>query len=204
MNNENMKIAVDFDGVLFDHIPYVLRGFRDHFDIDLEAEGLRHWDYFHYQAIQDADLSYGAVRKILSAIETDPFLHLERPRDAAAASVMREWRDAGHHVSVVTARSEESRAVTQMFLERNGIPFDELRMGAHIKTGYDLLVDDAPHNVLMAAADGSKALLMDHPYNRDVPTHTNPVRVQDWDEVREVARPWLGKTRPDPVASMVA
>ena len=204
MNNETMRIAVDFDGVLFDHIPYILRGFRDHFGVDLEAEGLRHWDYFHYQAIQDADVSYNAMRKVLNAIETDPLLHLEPPRDERAARVMQAWRDAGHHVSVVTARSENSRAVTQMFLERHAIPFDELVMGAHIKTGYDLLVDDAPHNVLMAAADGGRALLMDHPYNRDVPTHTNPVRVTDWADVEEIAKAHLAHPRPDPVRAMVA
>ena len=56
-------------------------------------------------------------------------------------------------------------------------------MGAATKTGYDVLVDDAPHNVLMAAADGGMALLMDHPYNRDVPTKRNPVRVRSWRDV---------------------
>lgn len=199
-----MRIAVDFDGVLFDHVPYILRAFRDEFDIDLEAEGLRHWDYFHYRAVQDADLSYKTVRKMLSAIETDPFLHQEDPRDDLAAPVMQEWMDEGHHVSIVTARHEESRAATQMFLERNRIPHHEVRMATHIKTGYDLLIDDAPHNVLMAAADGGRALLMDHPYNRDVPTHSNPTRVRDWEDVRSVARAYLHRTRVDPVAAMVA
>ena len=44
--DRRLRIAVDFDGVLFDHVPYVLRGFRDAHGIDLEEEGLRYWDFF--------------------------------------------------------------------------------------------------------------------------------------------------------------
>jgi len=185
-----LRIAVDFDGVLFDHIPYVLRGFRDRFGIDLAAEGLRYWDYFHYRAVQEADLTYGCVRKVLDQIETDPLLHQEPPREVLASRVISAWQGMGHHVSVVTAREPRSEAVTRMFLERNGIPFDAIVMGQRIKTGYDVLIDDAPHNVLMAAADGGLALLMDHPYNRDVPTHRNPLRVRDWADVSERVRAW--------------
>lgn len=178
-----LSIAVDFDGVLFDHVPYVLRGFRDAHGIDLAAEGFRHWDYFQYRAVRERNLTWNCVRTLLHAIDTDPELHREPPRDPLAATVMRHWRRAGHEVSVVTAREPESRDVTEGFLRLHGLDHDALVMGAAAKTGYDVLVDDAPHNVLMAAADGGLALLMDHPYNQDVPTHTNPLRVHDWREV---------------------
>ena len=38
----------------------------------------------------------------------------------------------------------------------------------------------------MAAAAGGLALLMDHPYNRDVPAQRNPLRVNDWQDVAEL------------------
>lgn len=180
-----LRIGVDFDGVLFDHVPYVLRGFRDRYGIDLAAEGMRYWDYFQYRAVQEADLSWWCVHKVLREIETDMVLHQEPPRDEAAAGIMKQWMHDGHRVEVVTARHPESEAATLNFLEHNGIPHDRLVMGARIKTGYDVLIDDAPHNVLTAAAAGSLALLMDHPYNRDVPTHRNPVRVKSWREVEK-------------------
>ncbi len=183
-NPHGLRIAVDFDGVLFDHVPYVLRGFRDRLGIDLAAEGLRHWDYYHYRAVQDADVPFSAIKGVLRDIETDLDLHMEPPRDELAAHVMAEWVRAGHRVDVVTARSREAEEATRTFLTAHGIPHHNLVMEARVKTGYDVLVDDAPHNVLMAAADGGMALLMDHPYNRDVPAHTNPVRVHDWAEVR--------------------
>lgn len=188
-----LRIAVDFDGVLFDHIPYVLRGFRDAHGIDLEAEGLRYWDFFQYRAVREKNLTWSCVRDVLSAIDQDPVLHECDPRDPHAADVIARWRSAGHHVSIVTAREPAARACTEAFLRRNGIPHDALVMGAAVKTGWDVLVDDAPHNVLMAAADGGLALLMDHPYNRDVPTKRNPLRVGDWLEVEAcVARHLAG------------
>jgi len=178
-----LTIAVDFDGVLFDHVPYVLRGFRDAHGIDLADEGLRYWDFFQYQAVREAGLTEECVRSVLDRIETDPALHERGPRDPFAARVMDAWKQAGHRVDVVTARGEISREVTRRFLRTNEIPYDELVMEAETKTGWDLLVDDAAHNVLAAADEGSTALLMDQPYNRDVDAQGNPRRVRDWVEV---------------------
>ena len=185
MTDNKLRIAVDFDGVLFDHVPYVLRGFRDRLGIDLAAEGMRHWDYFHYKQVRDRDLPPSAINAVLRDIETDLKLHREAPRDRLAARVIAEWIAAGHTVDIVTARSRESEKATKAFLAEHGIPYHSLVMERWLKTGWDVLIDDAPHNALLAAADGTHALLMDHPYNRDVPTHTNPVRVKDWQEVAE-------------------
>lgn len=195
-----MKIAVDFDGVLFDHVPYLLRGFRDAHGIDLAAEGLAYWDFFQYRAVREKNLTWQCVKGVLTAIDTDHAIHELPPRDAHARAVMARWIEDGHDVRVVTARTEESRATTEMFLERHAIPHTALIMGASRKTGYDVLVDDAPHNVLMAAADGGHALLMDHPYNRDVPTRRNPQRVRDWHDV-EAAVSALGRKVTRPSAS---
>jgi len=164
-------------------VPYLLRGFRDAHGIDLQEEGLRYWDFFQYRAVREANLTWNCVRNVLERIDTDAAIHELPPRDAYARVVMQRWRDDGHEVRVVTARGEEARKTTERFLEKNRIPHDALVMRASRKTGYDVLVDDAPHNVLMAAADGGLALLMDQPYNRDVPTKRNPLRVRSWGDV---------------------
>lgn len=184
--DRRLRIAVDFDGVLFDHVPYVLRGFRDAHGIDLEEEGMRYWDFFQYRAVRGQNLTWNCVRSVLERIDTDPAVHEMPPKDPHAGAVMRRWMTEGHDVSVVTARTETSRAITEKFLVRHQLPHHKLVMGASRKTGYDVLVDDAPHNVLMAAADGGLAVLMDQPYNRDVPTRRNPVRVRSWRDVERV------------------
>ncbi|MEK6975172.1 MAG: hypothetical protein AABY18_02380 [Candidatus Thermoplasmatota archaeon] len=192
-DNNKLRIAVDFDGVLFDHVPYVLRGFRDRLGIDLAAEGFRHWDYYQYQQVKDADLPPSQIQRVLRDIETDLKLHREAPRDKLAGRVIAEWIAAGHTVDIVTARSRDAEKATRAFLNEHSIPHHGLVMERWLKTGWDVLIDDAPHNALLAAADGTLALLMDHPYNRDVPTHTNPVRVRDWQEVAERVEAHLDK-----------
>jgi uncharacterized HAD superfamily protein len=177
---------VDFDGVLFDHVPYVLRGFRDAHGIDLAAEGFRYWDFFQYRAVRERNLTWNCVRNVLRDIDRDIELHKAPPRDPYAALVLGRWRAAGNRVTVVTARDPEARETTEFFLRHHRIPHDDLVLGASRKLGYDVLVDDAPHNALMAAAGGSLALLLDHPYNRDVPTDRNPLRVRTWREVEQV------------------
>jgi 5'-nucleotidase len=194
-SERRLRIAVDFDGVLFDHVPYLLRGFRDAHGIDLNEEGLRYWDFFQYRAVRERNLTWNCVRTVLQRIDNDPALHQEPPRDPHARDVMQRWRDQGHEVLIVTARETTARKATELFLRTHDIPHDELVMGASRKTGYDLLVDDAPHNVLMAAAAGGMALLMDHPYNRDVPTIRNPLRVRDWLDVEWVADDVLHRAR---------
>src|SRR5438552_7426399 len=149
-----LRIAMDFDGVLFDHVPYLLRGFRDAHGIDLNEEGLRYWDFFQYRAVREKELTWRCVQKVLHGIERDETLHRLPPRDAYARIVMQRWMHQGHEVLVVTAREPASRGVTELFLEHNRIPHTDLVMGAATKTGYDVLIDDAPHNVLLAAAGG--------------------------------------------------
>lgn len=190
---ERLRIAVDFDGVLFDHVPYVLRGFRDAHGIDLEDEGFRYWDFFQYRAVRERNLTWNCVRSVLDHIDNDPALHKLPPRDPYARVVMARWRSQGHEVRIVTAREPSCRPATEEFLRTNRIPYDELVMAATKKTGHDVLVDDAPHNVLMAAADGGFALLMDQPYNRDVPCKGNPLRVRHWRDVEQAVemRPQL-------------
>jgi len=189
-----LRIAVDFDGVLFDHVPFVLSAFRERHGVDLLAEGMRHWDFHRYEAVQAAGLRTSHVRALLRSIETDDRLHREALRDPRAGAVMGAWLAAGHEVHVVTARGPHAAGTTRRFLSHHAIPHTRLHVGAGVKTGYDILVDDAPHNVLAAAATGSLALLMDHPYNREVAADGNPRRVRDWDEVAaEVRRavPWV-------------
>jgi len=195
MTENKRHIAVDFDGVLFDHVPWVLRTFRDQHGIDLEGEGFQYWDYFQYRAVEKAELTVGVVRDLLRTLETDPTIHKSPLRDAYARDVMQAWQDAGHKVDVVTARNPDSKTVTLQFLNRNRVPFDNLQMGARLKTGFDLLIDDSPHNVLMAAAAGGRALLMDHTYNRDVPCERNPTRVHDWNDVEKQAKKWMRRRK---------
>lgn len=183
---KKLRIAVDFDGVLFDHVPHLLRALRDAHNVDLLEEGLRHWDFMQYRCVKRAGLTFQDIKPLLEAIETNLPLHRAGLRDPAARRVIAAWKRAGHTVNIVTAREEVAREATAQFLSLNRVPYDRLIMDAKVKTGWDLLVDDAPHNVLAASAAGGQAFLMDHPYNQAVVCDGNPRRVHTWREVGAV------------------
>jgi len=191
--DDRVRVAVDVDGVLFDHLPHIHRAFREADGVDLAEEGFRHWDFQAYDAVREAGLDREAVRAVLDRVETNPRLHRAPPLDRRAPSVMASWRSAGCSVEVVTARGEVSRAVTELFLAANGIPHDELHMDVAEKTAWDLIVDDAPANARAAARAGTPVLLMDQPYNRSV-DEAGPIRrVRDWAQARAAAAPLLAE-----------
>ncbi len=90
-------------------------------------------------------------------------LHEEPPRDARSRDVMNRWRRDGHEVLIDTARDPRARTAADRFLAVNAFTHDRIVLGTDRKTGYDVLVDDAPRNVLIPAADAGLARLIDHP-----------------------------------------
>ncbi len=184
--NGPLTIGVDFDGVLFDQIPHILARFQELHGIDLTPVDEWHWDLSQHPEILAAELHEDEVWSIFHTIESDPTVHETGLLDPHALEVLERCRRLGHRVHVATTRREESRAVTEAFLDANGVPLDQVDMHVFPKIGYDVLIDDLPPNVEAAAADGSTALLMDHPYNQGFHTDGNPRRVRNWAHVEQV------------------
>lgn len=185
-------VAVDFDGVLFDQARHVREGFVDVYGIEIGPAETWPADLTEHPPVREAGLDAEDTWEVFHRVHNDPAAHDTEPMDADARRVLAELLDAGHRVDVVTARSPESRANTETFLERNEIPHRELVMGAREKTGYDVLVDDLPVHVRRAAGEGGLGLLMDQPYNRAFEADGNPRRVADWAGVERL----LGATDP--------
>lgn len=180
------RIAVDFDGVLFDQAPHVREAFRELFGIDIGPVDTWPANLSAHEPIQDHALTDEDIWAAFHAVHTQPDIHRSNLIDAHACQVLDRLRATGHEVLIVTARRLEARETTELFLEHHGIPHDGVVMGARRKLGYDVLLDDLPHHVTRAADDGSLGLLMDQPYNRGFATDGNPMRVHGWRHVRRV------------------
>lgn len=115
------RIAVGFDGVLFDHVPCLLRGFGDAHGTGFQEEGFRHRDFSRHRAVRERNLTWAASGR--SSTSSAP--RGETPRQHRHGLRARRPRD------------------TEGFLRRNRIPHDMLMMGASRKAGWDVRVDDA-------------------------------------------------------------
>jgi hypothetical protein len=181
--DDELRIAVDFDGVLFDQSRHVREVFQEVHDLDPGPAEDWPWRLTDHPPIREAGLDSNDTWTVFDAVHNDTDRHREPPLDPRTVDVLGRLREAGHTVEIVTARDPASREPTEFFLDRNDIPHDRLVMGDNTKTGWDVLLDDLPPHVERVAQDGALGLLHDQPYNRAYETDGNPRRVAGFHEL---------------------
>lgn len=114
--------------------------------------------------------------------------------DADAPAAVRRLRDAGHVVSIVTARAASTRwskgfvdhsprERTVEWLARHGFETDAVRFErSKALVGCDVYLDDAPHNIAELRDAGLHAVAYDATYNR----HVDGLRVRTVSEFAEM------------------
>ncbi len=185
-SGDELRFAIDFDGVLFDQVPHIIQGFQELHGVDISPVESWQWNLSEHPAVRQAELSEDEIWEVFRHLEVQEPIHRTQPLDAYALDVLSAWRDAGHVVHIVTSRPERARSSVELFLDHNEVPHHDLHMGIHHKIDWDVLIDDLPINVDRAVEAGKRALLFDQPYNRDHPAEDNPLRVQDWAHVEDV------------------
>lgn len=109
-----------------------------------------------------------------------------------AAQALRQFKEAGHTLVVVTARAPRLRGLTEAWLAYHGMPVDALHFleGAPKAPvvrdeGLDLFVEDTPRHALAIAEAGVPVLLFGHPYNAAC-SHPLIHRLDGWDRATAV------------------
>ncbi|WP_080509806.1 5' nucleotidase, NT5C type [Haloarcula marismortui] len=186
-----MRIAVDVDGVLADHVSAVLsRLHTEHECFDRTKQSMCHWD----EELPTLDTS---LKTEIESAESDPrfVLNIEPVKGAAEATTI--LMNENHELGIVTARSKKIRPETREWLEANDIaynPGELLFTEGRSKTvsNTDILIDDFPGHVSDFAKDGKYAILFVQPWNKSqVDTLTESPQVfsaEDWNEVVEIIR----------------
>jgi uncharacterized protein len=113
-----------------------------------------------------------------------------------AVEVVRGWHEAGHFIHITSHRSGEAREATARWLERIGLPYDELycsydKVSRCREIGIDLLIDDSPENLRRAIDAGIAAATLLHPWNRELVEEEDIVAAADWPELGRRLEPVL-------------
>jgi hypothetical protein len=78
--------------------------------------------------------------------------------------------DRGHRIVITSARPAEAEALTEQWLERNGLEHDALQPSREARKsehGADVLIDDYTGNIVGFMENTSKwGILVDQPWNR--------------------------------------
>ena len=113
-----------------------------------------------------------------------------------AVDAVRGWHGDGHFIHITSHRATASHDVTEEWLGRIGLPYDELycsydKIARCREIGIDILIDDSPVNLEAALDAGITVATLLHPWNRELCETEDVICGSDWDELARNLAPVL-------------
>jgi uncharacterized HAD superfamily protein len=102
---------------------------------------------------------------------------------------VRHWHEQGHWIHITSHRAEDARRATEKWLQRIGMPYDDLhcsydKVTRCVELDIDVLVDDSPVNLERAREQGITGATIIHPWNADAVERDGVIGARDWTELR--------------------
>ena len=181
-----MKIAIDIDDTLtkVDRVTYTLQYIKEN---NLNFKLL---DPDAHAISEIFDWTYEDAFNFVKAGGSVIFTH--SPAREGAKETITKWRAAGHHITILTARSEDwfadPEGLSKNQLDANQIPYDEIVAGVYEKGKYckehgiAVLIEDNFEICKIAQELGVKAIMFLDKHNlahKDKITYT----ASDWEQV---------------------
>jgi hypothetical protein len=181
------KIALDIDSTLHHYWELLDRIAQERFGVPLPYEEQRQWGI--------TQLPREDIVTCVRESHTDENILAAEPYPGAVETVG-AWHEAGHWIHVTSHRSGSARGATERWLERIGMPYDDLHLSfAKVprcaELGIDVLVDDSPVNLAQAAEHGILGATLRHPWTEAL--DGDVIVAGDWYELRERLEPVLGQ-----------
>ena len=181
------RIALDIDSTLHHYWDLLDSVARRRYGVQLPYSEQRSWGITQLEREQLIE----AVRETHS----DENIEGAEPYPGAVETV-RAWHEEGHWIHVTSHRAGPTRAATVRWLERIGMPYDDLhcsfdKVTRCVELGIDVLVDDSPVNLERALEAGIGAATIVHPWNAELVESGRAIGATDWFELRERLAPLL-------------
>jgi uncharacterized HAD superfamily protein len=185
-----VRITVDIDSTLHHYWDQFEAAAKRRFGVDLPYEE---------QLWRIERLRPEQVRACVAETHTEEKILAAEPYPGAVEA-LRAWHEAGHFIQISSHRAESAHGPTAQWLERIGLPYDELHCSYDKLTrcrelGIELLIDDSPVNLLGAIDVGIAVATIAHPWNREVCEDEDILCARDWDELARLLAPRLERTK---------
>jgi uncharacterized HAD superfamily protein len=183
------RIAIDIDSTLHHYWDLFRSIVHDRYGVDLAYEKQTGWGI--------TQISQEFVRDAVTETHSDENIDAAEPYPGAAETV-RAWHERGHWIHITSHRAESCAPATARWLEKVGIPFDDLhcswdKVTRCVELGIDVLVDDSPVNLERAREEGILGATILHPWNREFEGQDGVVVANDWRELRARLEPRLDR-----------
>ena len=186
-----MRIAIDIDSTLHHYWDQLAAAAKRRFGVDLPYEEQHTWCISLLRPQQLAACVAETHREDC-VLRAEPY--------PGAVDVVRRWHEAGHFIHVTSHRTTDAHAATARWLERIGLPYDELhcsfdKVSRCTEIGIDVLVDDSPVNLARAVEAGIVGATLEHPWNRDLCEEEDVICAPDWPSLEAALAPVLSRGR---------
>jgi beta-phosphoglucomutase-like phosphatase (HAD superfamily) len=182
-----MNIAIDIDSTLHHYWDQLSEAARRRFGIPLPYEDQVTWGITLLRPEQ--------VRACVEETHSEERVLAAQPY-AGAVDAVRAWHERGHFIHVTSHRATACQEVTERWLRRIGLPFDELycsydKVARCREIGIHVLIDDSPVNLEAALEAGITAATLVHPWNRELCETEDVICGEDWPELARNLAPVL-------------
>ena len=182
-----MRIAIDIDSTLHHYWDLLEEVAQRRFGVAIPYAEQVVWEIDRLKPEQ----LHAAVRETHS----EPQILGSEPYPGAVATV-KSWHEAGHFIHITSHRAVEAHGATAQWLERIGLPYDELYCSSDKVTrceeiGIDLLIDDSPETLQRAIDAGITVATLEHPWNRELCETEDVICGKDWAELARNLDPVL-------------
>jgi 5'(3')-deoxyribonucleotidase len=182
-----MKIAIDIDSTLHHYWDLFAAAAKRRFGVDLPYEHQVTWSISRLKPEQ--------LRACIAETHAEPNVLRSAPYPGAVEAV-RRWKEAGHFIHITSHRSTTAHDSTTRWLDRIGLPYDELycsydKVTRCAEIGIDLLIDDSPENLQRAIDQGMRAATILHPWNRELVEEEDVIAAEDWYGLERELAPFL-------------
>lgn len=183
-----MRIAIDIDSTLHHYWDVLSAAAERRFGIALPYEEQFTWGITRLRDDQ--------LRLCIQETHSDAVITASEPYPGAVETVA-AWHDAGHFIHITSHRAASAHAATARWLERIGLPYDELfcsydKVSRCADIGIDVLIDDSPINLTRAIERGIMPATILHPWNEEVCSEEDVICARDWPELADKLDPLLG------------
>jgi uncharacterized HAD superfamily protein len=184
-----VRIAVDIDSTLHHYWDQLAAIAKRRFGVDLPYDEQVTWGITRLRPEQ--------VYVCVEETHREPNVLAAEPYPGAV-EVIRAWHEAGHFIHITSHRTTEAHDATARWLERIGLPHDELycsfdKVARCRELAIDVLIDDSPVTLVKASEAGITTATIEHPWNRDLCEEEDIVCAPDWPTLARRLEPLLSR-----------
>ena len=185
------RIALDIDSTLH-HYWDLLDGLaQQRFGVSLPYDEQRGWGIERLEPAQ--------LEALIEETHSDENIETAEPYPDAVETVA-AWHREGHWIHITSHRAERTREATERWLDRIGMPYDDLhcsydKVTRCVELDIDVLVDDSPANLENAREQGIVGATIVHPWNEALVARDGVIGAPDWRELRTRLEPVLRRLR---------